>query len=380
MREEKSNTRFVLFFPLPRRKKRKGIDPSSTTITNHKKKQSLDLDVDFDARVVRGTAEITLRATAEGASQRVSEAWLDTRALDVTSASASSPSSSPRGSAAAAAAAAATTGDDNEEREKEKEKGEQSSCPSAAFTLDPSHPVLGSRLRVPLPTPLTVEGEAATVSVSFSTTDAGSALQWLSPEMTANKEHPFLFSQCQAIHARSFVPCQDTPGAKATYDARVTVPRELTPRMSALDVGAAVDVDDDDVDGGGDGEENKTKKKKRRFSFEQPVPLSPYLLALAVGDLRRRDLSERCAVWAEPSVVDAAAAEFKEADDFLAAVEAASFLPFRWRRADLLVLPKSFPYGGMESLPTVFVTPTLVVGDGSQAGVIAHELCHSVFG
>ena len=156
-----------------------------------------------------------------------------------------------------------------------------------------------------------------------------------------------------------------------TYDARVTVPFDLTPRMSALDVGEAVDVDVD-VD--------NNKKKKRRFSFEQPVPLSPYLLALAVGDLRKRDLSERCAVWAEPSVVDAAAEESKEADDFLVAVERASSVPFRWRRADLLVLPKSFPYGGMESLPTIFVTPTLVVGDGSQAGVVAHELCHSVFG
>ena len=96
------------------------------------------------------------------------------------------------------------------------------------------------------------------------------------------------------------------------------------------------------------------------------MPLSPYLLALAVGELERRDLSPRCAVWAEPSVVEAAAFEFRRHEDFLAAVEKASMRPFRWRRADLLVLPRSFPYGGMESLPTVFVTPTLIVGDRSQ--------------
>jgi len=373
--------------------------PQPLLSLSHFKNQSLDLDVDFAARVVRGTAAITLRATAAGAASPgggVAEAWLDTSNLEVLSAS------------------AAAASDD---------KGKATSSPSSSsssFSLDEPHPVLGSRLRVPLPKPLILEGETAKITVSFSTTARGTALQWLTPEMTSGKKEPFLFTQCQAIHARSFLPCQDTPGAKVTYDARVTVPEGLTPRMSALD----------DVEGGGEREEavddegRNQKKKKKRFSFKQPVPLSPYLLALAVGDLSRRDLSPRCAVWAEPSVVDAAAAEFAEIEGekgsfdffllfswlsfrpplstseprslslslsllpfpppsfsaFLAAVEQESMRPFRWHRADLLVLPKSFPYGGMKSLPTIFITPTLVVGDGSQASVVAHELCHSVFG
>ena len=285
---------------------------------------------------------ITLSATAAGAAASVSEAWLDTNALEIFSASASSS-------------------DDGESA-----PSSSSATSSSSFTLDPPHPVLGSRLRVPLVRPLTKEGEEAEVIVSWSTTVRGSALQFLEPAQTASKRFGFLFSQCQAIHARSFVPCADTPGAKVTYDARVTVPAGLTPRMSALDAG-----EPEDVGGDGDGEK---KKKKRRFSFEQPVPLSPYLLALAVGELEKRELSPRCAVWAEPSVVDAAAAEFSETEEFLAAVEKESLLPFRWGRADLLVLPQSFPYGGMESIPTIFVTPTLIVGDRSQASVVAHEV------
>ena len=298
--------------------------------------KSLDLDVDFDASVVCGTAAITLRATAAGAASSsgagVSEAWLDSSALDVSSASASASSDGAAGEEPAL------------------------SSSSSSFTLDPPHPVLGTRLRVPLEKPLTKEGQEATIKIHFSTTARGTALQWLSPAQTSGGRSPFLFSQCQAIHARSFVPCQDTPGAKVTYDARVTVPAGLTPRMSALD---DEEKKPEEVDG-----------KKTRFSFAQPVPLSPYLLALAVGELERRDLSPRCAVWAEPSVVEAAAFEFSETEDFLAAVEKASMRAFRWRRADLLVLPRSFPYGGMESLPTVFVTPTLIVGDRSQVRVV----------
>ena len=312
--------------------------------------KSFDLDVDFAARIVRGTAAITLRATSAGVSSSlggVSEAWLDTRAIDVASASASCTSG----------------GSDNEKA---------TSSSSSSFTLDPPHPVgsgTGRRLRVPLSKPLTREGEEVTVHVAFSTTAEGTAAQWLTPEQTTGRKRPFLFTQCQAVHARSFVPCQDTPCAKVTYDARVTVPSGLTARMSALDVGEK--AEEVDVDG----------EKKTTFAFDQPVPLSTYLLALAVGDLAKRDLSPRSAVWAEASVVEAAAAEFSETEEFLAAVEKASFRAFRWHRADLLVLPRSFPYGGMESLPTIFVTPTLIgVGDRSQANVVAHELCHSVFG
>ena len=219
---------------------------------------------------------------------------------------------------------------------------------------------------MPLGEPLTKEGQQTSVTVRFSTTARGQALQWLGAEQTGGKS-PFLFSQCQAIHARSFLPCQDSPSAKVTYDATVTVPSGLTARMSALDdeqrkpeeVGCG-------GDGSGGGAGGGTKKKKRtRFYFTQPVPLSPYLLALAVGELARRELSPRCAVWAAPEVVEAAAFEFSETELFLTAVEEQGY-PFRWRRADLLVLPKSFPYGGMESLPTIFVTPTLLVGDRSQ--------------
>ena len=148
------------------------------------------------------------------------------------------------------------------------------------------------------------------------------------------KVHPYLFTQCQAIHARSLVPCQDCPGVKMTYTAKVTVPAWATCVMSAVRVN-----------------ENETKPvdDKKSFEWKQSVPISSYLLAIAVGDLKRMDISKRCAIWSEPALVNAAAHEFAQTEDFLTAAEKIAGLPYCWGRYDLLCLPPSFPYGGMEN-------------------------------
>jgi len=173
---------------------------------------------------------------------------------------------------------------------------------------------------------------------------------------------PFLAAR-QAIHARSFFPCQDTPGVKATYTAAVTVPDGLRALMSAIPL-------DDGVprDGG-----------LRTYRFEQKVPIPSYLVALAVGALESRDIGPRSRVWSEPSMVDAGAHEFAETEAFLAAGEEVAG-PYLWGRYDLLLLPPSFPYGGMENPCLTFVTPTLLAGDRSLANVVAHEIAHSWFG
>jgi leukotriene A-4 hydrolase/aminopeptidase len=221
------------------------------------------------------------------------------------------------------------------------------------FVLGPEEPILGRRLRLDLPP------GAKSVTVSYETSPAAVGLQWLSPEQTEGKKLPFLFSQCQAIHARSVLPCQDSAIARVSYEAEVDVPAGLTAVMSAGPAGDAA------------GEAGR-----RVFKFSMPQPIPSYLFALAVGELEGRDLSHRCRVWAEPATIAAAAWEFADTEPMIARAEAL-FGPYDWDRYDMLVLPPSFPYGGMENPRMTFLTPTLLAGDRSLVDVVAHELAHS---
>ena len=218
---------------------------------------------------------------------------------------------------------------------------------------------LGRRLEIDLPQ-CNDDENTCRITVSYSTTKLCSALQWLPPSQTAGKEHPYLFTQCQAIHARSLVPCQDCCGVKMTYTATASVPSWATCVMSAL-------LEKEEVS------EDNTEKM---YTWNQPVPICSYLLALAVGELTKKTISERCAVWSEPSVVESAAYEFSETEMFLSTAEAITGRDYAWGRYDLLCLPPSFPYGGMENPCLTFVTPTLLAGDKSLADVVAHEIAH----
>lgn len=222
------------------------------------------------------------------------------------------------------------------------------------YELDDPDPILGQRLRLSLP-PGTRE-----VAISYATTAQASALQWLLPEQTAGKIRPFLFSQCQPHHARTLIPLQDSPRVRVSYAAEVTVPEDLTAVMSAGSVGVRP----------GPGPRSKT------FLFDMPQPIPTYLIALAVGDLEGRDLSPRSRIWAEPATVGRAAWEFAGIEDMIVTAEAL-FGPYEWERYDMLVLPPSFPYGGMENPRLTFLTPTLLAGDRSLVNVVVHELAHS---
>jgi len=222
------------------------------------------------------------------------------------------------------------------------------------FRLEDEEPILGRRLRLDLPS------GTREVAIDYETAPDAVALQWLDPAQTEGKRHPFLFSQCQAIHARTMVPLQDSPRVRVSYQAEVTVPEALAAVMSAGPAG--------DRPGG--------KPGTRTFLFEMPQPIPSYLLALAVGDLKSRDLSPRSRVWAEPATVEAAAYEFGEIETMITRAEGL-FGPYEWDRYDMLVLPPSFPYGGMENPRMTFLTPTLLAGDRSLVDVVAHELAHS---
>lgn len=221
-----------------------------------------------------------------------------------------------------------------------------------SYTLSPPEPILGSRLRVMLP-PGTRQ-----LTVKYRTSPEASALQWLTPPQTAGGQHPFLFSQCQAIHARSVVPLQDTPRIRIRYRAALRIPKALKAVMAASFVHR---------------EEHGVEAEEQ---YEMPQPIAPYLLAFAVGSLAPKELGPRSRVWAEPELLEDAADEFSGVDDMLRAAEAL-FGPYDWERFDLLTMPPSFPYGGMENPRLTFLTPTLVTGDKSLVNVVAHELAHS---
>ncbi len=271
----------------------------------------LDLEVDFERRVLEGTVVIELAAPGLGVFD------LDTKGLHVE----------------------AVRGADGR---------------PLPYVLGAEEAILGRRLRIELPAGTTE------VAVAYRTSPDAVALQWLEPAQTAGKRHPFLFSQCQAIHARSLVPCQDSARARVTYAATLTVPEALSAVMSA----------------GPTATRPGPRPGTRSFGFAMPQAIPTYLLALAVGDVVSKDLSPRSRVWAEPATLDAAAWEFAGIEHMLEVAEGL-FGPYDWERYDMLVLPPSFPYGGMENPRMTFLTPTLLAGDRSLVDVVAHELAHS---
>jgi leukotriene-A4 hydrolase len=288
-------------------------DPHSYTDVSQGRTTALAFDwiVDFERRTLRGSARLVLDAAAEGPLD------LDTRGLRI----------------------AEVVGDDGE---------------PLAFELGEADAVLGQRLRVVRDRPV------GAITVRYETSPDASALMWLEPAQTEGKKHPFVLSQCQAIHARSLAPLQDSPAVRSTYEARVTIPAALGVVMSAAP-----------------GEEEKAEQPGTRvFRFRMPQAIPAYLLAIAVGDLASRDLGPRTRVFAEPGVVEAAAWEFADVEKMLAAAEAL-FGEYPWERYDFIVLPPAFPMGGMENPRMTFLTPTLLAGDRSLVSVLAHELAHS---
>lgn len=273
---------------------------------------ALDLRLDFDTKTIAGTATYTLQWKDPAATQLV----LDTRDLAI-----------------------------------EQAEGEvDGQWQPLQFALAEKDATLGSKLSIETPQ------RPVKVRVTYRTSPGASGLQWLDPAMTEGKQLPFMFSQSQQIHARSWVPLQDTPQVRYTYSAHVTTRPDVMVLMSA----------DNAPDAARDGD----------YTFRMPQRIPSYLMAIAAGDLVFKPISARSGVWAEPAMVDKATAEFADTEKMIATTEAL-YGPYRWERYDLLVLPPSFPYGGMENPRLSFITPTVIVGDKSLVSLIAHELAHS---
>lgn len=235
---------------------------------------------------------------------------------------------------------------------------ESVTCPKGKplpFTIGPRDKDLGSALTIQL------LGEKRIV-IRYKTRPGATALQWLAPELTAGKAKPYLFSQGQPINNRSWIPTQDSPGIRQTWSATLTVPDGFVAVMSGERVDGAKGV--------------TAANGKRAFRFRMDKPVPPYLIAMAVGDLAFKATGPRSGVWTEPSMLDAAAAEVADVEKMIDAAQNL-YGPYRWGRYDMLVLPPSFPYGGMENPTLTFLTPTIITGDRSNTDVVAHELAHS---
>lgn len=271
----------------------------------------LNLDVNFDEKVLDGVATIEF----ERLNVDVETLVLDTKDLTIRSVSLSSG-------------------------------GETA---PVDYTLGADDEILGQALTIPL------NADTDKVLISYRTSPTAEGLQWLSPAQTAGKEKPYLFSQAQAINARTMTPVQDTPAVRHTYSATLRVPDGLRPLMSASQ-------GEQEADGS--------------YKFDMPQPIPSYLIAIAVGDIKFKAINDTIGVYAEQYILDASAEEFSETPLMEEANERL-YGPYRWGRYDLIVLPPSFPFGGMENPRLSFMTPTLIAGDKSLTNVVAHELAHS---
>ncbi len=269
----------------------------------------LDIKVDFDTQTISGKASWTIDNSSKG-----NEIIFDENTLNITK---------------------VTLGD--EEKETKFELGKDTE-----FHGKPLH--------------ITIEPNTTKVNIYYNTTKDAVALQWLKPEQTADKKKPFVFSQGESVWSRTWIPCQDSPGIRFTYNAKVTVPKDLLAVMSAV---------------------NPQKKNDTGiYTFKQDKAIPSYLMAIAVGDIEFQAIDNRTGVYAEPSVLKSAAYEFAELGKMVNAAEKL-YGPYRWGRYDVLVLPPSFPYGGMENPNLTFLTPGVIAGDRSLTSLLAHELGHS---
>lgn len=273
----------------------------------------LNLDVLFDRKVLKGSATLTVERKQADAN----ELKLDTRDLKISKAEASS--------------------DGNNFAE-------------TKFALGQTDKNLGTPLTVELP------AQATKVRIEYETSPTASGVQWLTAAQTAGKRSPYVFTQSQAIHARSWIPLQDSPGVRVTYSATIRTPAGIRAVMSA--------------------EESDGPPKLGEFSFNMRQPIPSYLIALAAGDIAFQALGKRTGVYTEPVMMEKAAMELEDTEKMIEATEKL-YGPYRWGRYDILVLPPSFPYGGMENPRLTFATPTILAGDKSLVSLIAHELAHS---
>ena len=230
--------------------------------------------------------------------------------------------------------------------------------PFTIYDKNEDKDALGTPVIINFPDIKFVQGSKITIKINFLADENSAAIKFIEKEQTKSKKYPFMFSQCEAILARTMIPCQDTPSAKVTVNAKLKVEAPLTILFSGPET------------------KHYTENGFNVFEYEQKIPIPSYLIAIAAGELEYGKISDRCGVWTEVGLKDQAVYEFQLTETYLKKAEE-YLTPYRWGVYNILVLPMSFPYGGMENPCLTFVTPSLLAGDQSMANVIAHEISHS---
>jgi leukotriene-A4 hydrolase len=221
---------------------------------------------------------------------------------------------------------------------------------SVDYSLSKSDKEFGAALAIPL------HENDKQVSIQYHTGDSATALQWLAPSQTAGKKLPYLFTQCETIHARSLLPCQDVPAIRITYNADLKVPKGMMAVMSAKNP--------------------QLKNATGDYHFEMEIPIPSYLIAIAVGDIEYKAIDARSGVYTEPSMLEKATEELSDIPSMMQSAEQLGGA-YKWGNYDVLIAPPSFPIGGMENPRLTFATPTIIAGDKSLVSLIAHEMAHS---
>ena len=204
-------------------------------------------------------------------------------------------------------------------------------------------------------------GEKITIKISYKASHEATAVNWVPVEQTFDKKYKFMYTQCEAIQCRSIVPIQDSPAIKSTFMASLTISSSYIAIASALPV------------------RNFTKDGKTTYVYKQEIPVPSYLLAFVAGDIAFNPIGQRSGVYSEPGMLKNATYELEEMDEFLDTIERV-LTPYGWKKYSVVILPPSFPFGGMENPYLTFVSPSIILGDRSSAYVVAHEICHSWFG
>jgi aminopeptidase N len=275
---------------------------------------NLKLNVNFDQKILAGTAELHINNTNN--SMMLS---LDTKELLI----------------------------------KKVEIKEKEDWVESKFIVNEAHKFLGSKLDIQI-SPLCTQ-----VRIYYETSPQAAGLQWLNKDQTGGKKMPFVYSQGEPIAARTFLPIQDSPQLRFTYDADLSVPVGMLAVMSATNP--------------------QTLSSSGIYSFTMKQPIPAYLVALAVGDLAFKQTGPRSGVYAEPYLLDDAAWEFADTEKMITSGEKL-FGPYLWDRFDVVVMPPSFPIGGMENPRATFISSTTIAKDRSMVNVVAHEFMHSYFG
>lgn len=227
-----------------------------------------------------------------------------------------------------------------------------------SWTMGQTHEVIGTPLIIELSSPVAAHQQFK-LSIDYQTTDKCTALTWMSPSNTSGKKHPFCFTQCEAIHCRTLLPVQDSPQVKFTIDYSIVVNEPYTVAAGAIFKNI---VDQ--------------PNNKRAFLSSLKIPIPAYLVAFAAGNIVSQEIGPRSKVYCEPEILEASVYEFGETETFLSTAESL-LTPYEWEEYNILVLPGSFAYGGMENPTLTFMTPTLIAGDRSLTSTVGHEIAHS---